>query len=144
MLTAEFKIGFRNRAAIELADNEKVAIWEPTRAGTLRVKNNAVQLDGKWKVSAIGSFLGSGLLGELLIKPFFLNDRSETIPVQNIERAVVHQKKKNICFHLFQTRDKGMVEVHVFQLAQKEAVPEVWELLKALVPPNLFEEKLAG
>jgi hypothetical protein len=143
MQTGEFKVRFLKRTAVDLADNEKVSLWEPARSGTVRFQKDAIRLDGKWRVSAIGNFLGGGILGELLIKPFFLKERTETISVQNLERVVIHQKKKTVTFHLFQTRDQGMVEVHVF-VADKNAVPQVIESLKAVVPANLLQEQNAG
>ena len=94
-------------------------------------------------MSAIGNLLGGGLLGELLIKPFFLKERVETIPVQNLERAVIYQKKKTVTFHLFQTRDEGMIEVHVF-VADKNVVPQVLEAVKAVVPADRLQEQTAG
>jgi len=143
METGEFKISFLKRAAVDLADNEKVSLWEPARSGTVRFQLDAIRLDGKWRVSAIGNLMGGGILGELLIKPFFLKKRTETIPVQALERAVIHKKKKTVTFHLFQTRDQGMVEVHVF-VAVKNALPQVIELLKAVVPANLLHEQNTG
>lgn len=138
----EFKVRFLRRAAIDLADNEKVSLWEPARSGTVRFQKDAIQLDGKWRVSAIGNFLGGGILGELLIKPFFLRERTETIPVQNLERAVIHQKKNKVTLNLFQTRDQGMVEVHVF-VADKNAVTQVIDSFKTVVPANLLQEQSA-
>ena len=143
MQTGEFKVSFLKRPAIDLADNEKVSLWEPARAGSAHFGKEAIRLGGKWRISFIGNFLGSGLLGELLIKPFFVKERSETIPVQNIERAVIHQKKKTVTFHLFQTRDQGMVEVHVFVPA-KNTAPQVIEAIKAVLPVNLLQELSAG
>jgi DNA-binding transcriptional ArsR family regulator len=143
MQTGEFKVSFLKRAAVDLADNEKVSLWEPARAGTVRLEKDTIRLDGKWRVSAIGNFLGGGILGELLIKPFFLKERSEGISVRNLERVVIHQKKKTVTFHLFQTREQGMVEVHVF-VADKNVMPQVTEALKAVVPANLLQEQSAG
>lgn len=143
MQTSEFKISFLKRAAVDLADNEKISLWEPARSGTARLENNVIQFDGKWRVSTIGNFLGGGLLGELLIKPFFLKERSETISVQNLGRVVIHQKKKTVTFHIFQTRNQGMVEVHVFR-ADKNVIPQVIEALKAVVPANVLQEQSAG
>lgn len=143
MQTDELKVSFLKRAAVDVADNEKVSLWEPARSGTVRFENDAIRLGGKWRVSAIGNLLGGGLLGELLIKPFFLKERVETIPVQNLERAVIYQKKKTVTFHLFQTRDEGMIEVHVF-VADKNVVPQVLEAVKAVVPADRLQEQTAG
>ena len=143
MQTGEYKGRFLKRAAVDLADNEKVSLWEPLRSASVQFEKDAIRFDGKWRVSAIGNFLGSGLLGEFLIKPFFLKERTETISVQNLERAVIHQKKKTVTFHLFQMRDQGMVEVHVF-VADNDAVPEVLESLKAVVPADRLQEQHAG
>jgi len=139
----EFKVSFLKRASIDLADNEKVSIWEPTRAGSVAVSDTGVHLTGKWRVSAIGNFLGGGLLGELLIKPFFLKDRSETVPFDAMERVVVHAKKKRTTFHIFQPRDQGMVEVHVFG-GEKNATPEIVKALKTAVPGDLLKEETAA
>lgn len=143
MQTGEFKVSFVKRAAVDLADNEKVSLWELARSGTVRLESDVIRLDGKWRVSTIGNFLGGGILGELLIKPFFLKERSEAISVQNLERMVIHQKKKTVTFHIFQTRDQGMVEVHVFR-ADKNVTPQVIEALKAVVPANVLQEHSAG
>lgn len=143
MRATEFKVSFLKRASIDLADNEKVSIWEPTRAGSVAVSDTGVHLTGKWRVSAIGNFLGGGLLGELLIKPFFLKDRSETVPFDAMERVVVHAKKKRTTFHIFQPRDQGMVEVHVF-VADKNATPEIVKALKTAVPGDLLKEETAA
>jgi len=140
MQTPEFKVRFRPRATVDIADNEKVSLWEPGRKGTVRFQHDAIQLDGKWKVSTIGNFLGGGILGELLIKPLFMKQRTETIPVQNLQRACIHRKKKTVTFHLFQTREEGMVEVHVFQ-ADKKALPELTQVFKAVVPANVLQEE---
>jgi hypothetical protein len=138
--TGEFKVSFLRKTAVDLADNEKVSLWEPARSGTVRLDKDGIKLNGNWRVSAIGKFLGSGLLGELFIKPFFLKERAETIPVQNLERALVYQKKKNVTFHLFQTRDQGMVEVHVF-MVDKNVLPQVLDALKIVVPANQLKEQ---
>lgn len=143
MKTSEFKVSFLKRASVDLADNEKVSIWEPTRAGSMYVSDGGVHLSGKWRVSAIGNFLGGGLLGELLIKPFFLKDRSETVPFDAMERVVIHTKKKRTTFHVFQSRDQGMVEVHVF-VADKNTTPEIAKALKTTVPENLLKEETTG
>jgi len=140
-MNTTFAISFLARASVELADNEKVSMWEPTRAGSLRLAEKAIQLEGKWRVSGIGNFLGGGLLGELLIKPFFLQDRSETIPFQVLDRIVIYRKKEKITFHLFQSREQGMIEVHVFT-ANKNILSELLESLKSNIPADLFKEEV--
>ena len=143
MNIGEFKVSFLKRAAVELADNEKVSVWEPSRAGSLHVDEAAIHLEGKWRVSAIGNFLGGGLLGELLIKPLFLKDRSETIPFEDVDRLVIQTKKKKTTFHIFQPREQGMVEVHVFR-ADKEATPGLMDAIKSSVPSHLVQEEILG
>jgi hypothetical protein len=138
-----FKVNFLYRAAVDLADNEKISLWEFKRSGTVQFQPGVVQLNGKWRVSPIGYFMSNGLLGELLIKPLILKARSESIPVQNLERVIIVQKKKKFTFHLFQGRDQGMVEVHVFT-ADKTTLPQVLESLKAVVPANLLVEQDLG
>lgn len=141
MNSSELKISFLTRATIDLADNEKVSIWEPTRGGSININENSINLEGKWRVSAIGNFLGSGLLGELLIKPFFLKDRSENISFQNIERLLVHTKKKKTTFHIFQSREGGMVEVHIFR-ANETISSNILNVIKMYVPKNLLKEEM--
>ena len=148
MNIGEFKVSFLKQAAVELADNEKASVWEPSRAGSLHIGEAAIRLNGKWRVSAIGNLLGGGLLGELLIKPFFLKDRSETIPFENIERLAIQTKKNwrgqpKTTFHIFQAREQGMVEVHVFS-ADKEATPGLMNAIKSSVPSHLVQEEILG
>ncbi len=143
MNTRTFKVSFLRRAAIELAHNEKVAIWEPTRAGSLYLDDAGIHLDGKWRVSAIGNFLGGGLLGELIIKPLFLKDRSETIPFESIDKLVIHTRKKRrerITFHILQPREQGMVEVHVFT-SHKDTTSSLADAIKHTVPSHLVKEE---
>jgi len=148
MQTGGVMVSFKKRAAVDLADNEKVSLWEPTQPGFVEFQKDAIQLNGAWRLSAIANFLGGGILGDLFIKPLLQKSRAETISVLNLERAVIHRKKKDVTFHLFQTRDQGMVEVHVFELmifaGDKDPVPPLIESLKALVPASLLQEQNAG
>jgi hypothetical protein len=141
LFPTEFRVTFKWQAAVELADNEKVSLWEPMYPGTVRFQKHAIQLDGKWRLSAIGRILPGllgGALGELIRQRFFLKERSETISAQNLERAMIRQKKQTARFHLFQTRDQGMVEVHVFKA---EDGPQVIEALKGVVPASVLHEQ---
>ena len=143
MNTQTFKISFLKRSAIGLAHNEKVSIWEPLRAGSVYMDNTGIHLEGKWRVSTIGNFLGTGLLGELLIKPLFLRNRSETIPFENIDKLVIHRKQKKrerITFHILQQREQGMVEVHVF-VAHKDTASSLIDTIKSTVPDHLVKEE---
>jgi hypothetical protein len=142
MNATEFQVTFSPRAAMDLADNEKVALWEPTGA-SLHVDDKAIHLNGKWKVSAIGNFLGSGLLGYFLIRPLFMKDRSETIPFQVLERLVIHTKKGRHTYHLFQSREEGLSEVHVFTADAKND-PALMQALKSSVPSHLLKEESAS
>jgi hypothetical protein len=144
MQTGVYKVCFLKRASVDLADNEKVSLWESTYSDTIRFQKDAIQLDGKWRMFFPLEWLGG--LAELIIKPLiksFLKERTETISVQNLERVVIHKKKKGVTFHLFQTRDQGMVEVHIF-IAYQNVLPQVIEELKAVVPANLLQEKSEG
>ena len=59
-----------------------------------------------------------------------------------MERVVIHTKKKRTTFHVFQSRDQGMVEAHVF-VADKNATPEILKALKTCVPGDLLREEAA-
>jgi hypothetical protein len=134
-------VGFRRKSAVALTDNEKVSLWD-ARGGTFRVLNEQILLNGTWRVSAIGNFLGRGLLGALLIRPLFMKDRSETIPAADVERVIKKQKWGRSVYHIFQARDGGMSEVHVFT-ADGAQEWKVGEALRAIVPPEKFTEESA-
>lgn len=119
-MSQNYSVNFRKRAAISLADNEKVSLWEPNLDGSIEFSEGEVILSGTWKVSAIGNFLGCGLLGAILILPFFMKPREEKIAVENIEQIVMGNTKitGSIVYHIFQARDEGMSEVHVFTTSE--------------------------
>lgn len=152
MSQAEFPILFVPKALVKLADNEKVSLWEPSalrsRPGTLKLEDKAVSLSGHWKVSFIGNLFGGGLLGEWLIKPLFLRERSEVVPIEAIRGLLVHTKKDRRTYHLLQQRNHNLVEVHAFTLNPKESLslsgPSLDEALKAFIPPRLWREEPAG
>jgi hypothetical protein len=152
MSQAEFPILFVPKALVKLADNEKASLWEPSavrqRRGTLRLEDKAISLSGHWKVSFIGNLFGGGLLGEWLIKPLFLRERSEVVPIEAVRGLLVHTKKDRRTYHLLQQRNSNMVEVHIFTLNPKEPLslsgPSLDDALKAFVPPRLWREEPAG
>ena len=157
MSQAEFPILFVPKALVELADNEKASLWEPSalrkRPGTLKLEEKAVSLSGHWKVSFIGNLFGGGLLGEWLIKPLFLRERSEVVPIEAVRGVLVHTnqyrtEKGRRTYHLLQQRNNNLVEVHAFTLNSKEAKnlsgPSLDEALKAFVPTRLWREESAG
>jgi len=132
MKTGPYQITFAKRAAVPLADNEKVSAWEDGRGSITRLED-AITLKGTWRVSAAANVVGGGLLGALLIRPFFMKDREETIPLQHLERVVVRKKWTGKVFHLFQNRDGGMVEVHAFTAYKEE---DIEQFLKSLLPES--------
>lgn len=152
MSQAEFPIVFAPKPLVKLADNEKVSLWEPTvlrnRRGTLQLEEKSISLSGHWKVSFIGNLFGGGLLGEWLIKPLFLRERSEVVPLEAVRGVLVHTKKERRTYHLLQQRNHNLVEVHIFALNLKESRgfsgPSIDDALKALVPPRLWREEPAG
>ena len=93
-------------------------------------------LDGKWRISAIGNAISAGALGILLIRPFFAQARTESIPIQAIERLVVYTNKNQHTYHLFQPRDSGLVEVYVFKAIGKGDV-DLQNLLQSALPGSL-------
>lgn len=151
MSQAEFPILFVPKALVKLADNEKASLWEPSavrqRRGTLKLEEKAISLSGHWKVSFIGNLFGGGLLGEWLIKPLFLRERSEVVPIEAVRGLLVYTKKDRRTYHLLQQRNNNMVEVHMFTLNPKESQslsgPSLDDTLKAFVPPRLWREEPA-
>jgi hypothetical protein len=149
MSPAEYPIVFLPKAAVKLADNEKVSLWEPSvlrnRHAKLRLDDKAVSLSGHWRVSFIGNLFGSGVLGEWLIKPLFLRERSQVVPVEAVRGLLVHTKKDRRTYHLLQQRNRNLVEVHVFALNPKESQslsgPSLEDALRAFVPPRLWREE---
>jgi hypothetical protein len=125
MSESKIEIWFEKRAKIALADNEKVSIWE-TGSGSFDLSESRLILSGYWRVSMIGNFLGAGLLGLILIRPFFMRERRESIPVKVIQRIVLHRKGKQYTFHIFQPRADGLVEVHIFTTSAPMAVNEAF------------------
>lgn len=126
------KIRYLKKAKIALADNEKASRWEHSlpSEGTISLRDNSLQLTGTWRVSWIGNFLGSGILGAILIRPFFQSSRTENIALDHIERVVF---ANDIC-HLFQSREGGMSEVHVFSSADASKKSALKELITGAVP----------
>jgi hypothetical protein len=152
MSQAEFPIVFAPKPLVKLADNEKVSLWEPTvlrnRRGTLQLEEKTISLSGHWKVSFIGNLFGGGLIGEWLIKPLFLRERSEVVPIEAVRGLLVHTKKDRRTYHLLQQRNSNLIEVHAFtlnlKLSQSPSGPSLDEALKAFVPPRLWREEPAG
>ena len=143
MTAKQIKVRFLNKATVPLADNEKVSQWDNMLDGTLSLQQDSISLQGTWKVSGIGNVLGSGILGYLLIRPFFQKKRAENIPLRNVERVVIVSGKKwtgrKAVYHLFQTRDAGMSEVHTFNLCAGDDESAFEQLLKSVVPQDRFQ-----
>lgn len=123
-MSEDYSVNFRKRSATTLADNEKVSLWDPDSTGSIEFSEDKVILSGIWKVSAIGNFLGSGCLGAILIRPFFMKDRKEEIEVANIEQILLGKTKitGSKVYHIFQARDEGMSEVHVFTTSEGDKI----------------------
>jgi hypothetical protein len=140
MKSGPYKINFA-KAAVQLADNEKMSLWDRNETGTISRREDTIFINGIWRISAIGNFLGGGLLGVLLIRPFFRKTRAESISVQHVERVAVSKKKllSGKVFHLFQSRDGGKSEVHVFTAFNENNVPDIEEFLKSVVPQERFD-----
>ena len=138
MMTEECKVSFLGKAGIDLADNERLSLWEPSRGGAVGFENGSICIHGKWRLSGLANFICLGLLGELVIKPLvFLRERSEAVPLECIERIMVQEQKKSVEFYVFQSRDGNMIEVHAFR-ADKESAPPLIDGLRTRVPAELF------
>jgi hypothetical protein len=136
---------FLAKATVPLADNEKVALWDGLSGGTLQARKGILQLDGTWQVSTIGNLLGSGILGFILIRPLFQKPRTEAIKPENIERVVIGRTKplfgkEQQVYHIFQSRDGGMTEVHVFTVPEPGS-EAIQQLIAGLLPPERFTTK---
>lgn len=140
MTLAQFKISFTRKATFPLADNEKVSFWDERSIGTISLQGENVRLQGTWRVSTIGNILGSGILGIILIRPFFMKQREESITRANVERIVVGKNwfGKTV-YHLFQSRDGGMSEVHTFTDAAGTDASTFEQFLKSIVPQDRFQ-----
>jgi len=139
---APITISFVKKATITLADNERVSLWDDMGGGTISLRGSTVSLQGTWRVSAIGNFLGSGILGFVLIRPFFQKRRMENIPIEHVERVVVGKKwTGKTVYQLFQSRDAGMAEVHTFALGNASDAPAIEQLLKSIVSQDRFQRE---
>jgi hypothetical protein len=140
MTSGQFKISFVKKATVPLADNEKVSLWDDMTGGTIALQQDTVSMQGTWRVSAIGNFLGSGILGFILIRPIFQKSRTENIPVQHVERIVVGKKwTGKTVYHLFQSRDAGMSEVHTFTAGAETDAPALEGFLRSIVSQDRFQ-----
>ncbi len=140
MTSAQFKISFTKKASVPLADNEKVSLWDDFSGGTISLDGETVHLQGTWRVSMIGNFLGSGALGAILIRPIFQKERRESFPRGNVERVVVGKKwSGKTVYNLFQSRDAGMSEVHTFTATAKSDATALERFLKSIVPEDRFQ-----
>ncbi|MGD0578486.1 MAG: hypothetical protein ABSC08_06110 [Bryobacteraceae bacterium] len=131
------KIDFQSRAAIKLADNEKVSLWEPGE-GTFDLTDSVLTLSGYWKVSVLGNLLliPFSWLGPL-IRQMFKKDRLEYIPVATIQRIILRRRIGEGTFHVFQSREEG-TEVHVFDAFMPD---NVIEQLESEAPNVTFAEE---
>jgi hypothetical protein len=152
MSPAGFPIWFVPKAAVKLADNEKISLWEPSvlrsRRGMLKLEDKAISLSGHWKASLVGDLFGGGVIGEWLVKPLILRERSEVVPIQAVRGLLVRTRMDRRTYHLLQQRNSNLVEVHIFTLNPKETQnlsgPSLDDALKAFIPPRLWREEPAG
>jgi len=141
MTSGQFKIRFVKRATVPLAENEKVSLWDTDdlACGTIARQLDSITMKGTWRVSAIGNFLGSGILGRILIRPIFEKARTEDISVQHVERIVVGKKwTGKTVYHVFHNRDGGMSEVHTFTAGTETDAPALEGFLRSIVSQDRF------
>jgi len=141
MIAEEIKIGFLTRAAVPLADNEKISLWDDFNAsgGSISLQGESLRLQGTWRVSLIGKFLGSGILGVIFIRPFFQKERVEKVPLKHIERIIVGKNRQGKrVYHLFQSREGGLSEVHTFTPGAETDASVLEKFLKRVVSQERF------
>ena len=134
------KISFTKKATVPLADSEQVSLWDDMSGGSLTLQDGHLCLAGTWRVSPISNFLGGGLLGVTLIRPFFQKPREEKVPIQDVDRIMVNKKwsgKK--VYHVFQNRDGGNTEVHTFAAGAGTDDAALEQFLAGLVPADRFK-----
>ncbi|MBI5695190.1 MAG: hypothetical protein HZC51_05530 [Nitrospirae bacterium] len=116
----EARIDFINKVAIELADNERVSLWDTVLTGSISLRGESLHIEGYWPIPSIvnfidGAFLGIRIVHSLLEGTPIVKQRIEDIPVRNIEHIIVDSSMREIAvYHIFQSRDCGASEVHSF------------------------------
>jgi hypothetical protein len=135
-------IAFQQKARVPLASREKLSMWDAgmsglsvARQGSFAPAGDHIQLTGRWSLPVAAAIFQQGLLG-LLILRLIRRPRVENILVDNVELAIIHRKKKTLTFHLLQTRDEGLAEVHVFRAGSKQDPEQIAYGLRSLVPPE--------
>jgi hypothetical protein len=137
MTEKKIKIMFVKKASVELADNEKISLWDNESYGAsfISTKEGSICLIGCWKVSLIGNLLGSGVLGAIFIRPFFMHGRMELLPVEHVERVIIDSKRSGKkVYHIFQEREAGMSEVHTFKATTEADEAAIEELIASVIP----------
>jgi len=138
----EFKVRFHRQAAVNLSENEKVSLWEPSGEGAFRLSWDSISLDGYWRLSDVDGVLGriGGLLGKLVLRPHLLKERSESIRVADLRRLRILHEKSAAIIHIYHDRTPEEMEVHVFSVGEDSA-PDVLESIRAVVPAKLLHER---
>jgi hypothetical protein len=145
-------IGFQGSARVQLSGREKLSLWDAGMSGlatapqgSIAVEADRVQLTGRWSLPMMASAFHQGLLGLLIIR-LIRRPRVENVPVDNVELLIIHRKRKTVTFHILQTRDEGLAEVHVFQPGRKQDPEPLVAALRLVIPPErvAFEGDVAA
>jgi hypothetical protein len=145
-------IGFQGSARVQLSGREKLSLWDAGMSGlgsasqgTVAVEAGRIQLTGRWSLPMMAAVFSHGALGVLIIR-LIRRPRVENVAVENVELLIIHRKRKTVTFHILQTRDEGLAEVHVFQPGRKQDPEPLVAALRLVIPPErvAFEGDVAA
>jgi hypothetical protein len=135
-------IGFQGNARVQLANREKLSLWDAGMSGlstapqgSIALAADRLHLTGRWSLPMMAAVFQQGLLGLLVIR-LIRRPRVEDIPVDDIELLIIHRKRKTVTFHILQARDEGLAEVHVFQPGRKQDPEPIVNSLRSVIPPE--------
>jgi hypothetical protein len=135
-------IGFQGNARVQLANREKLSLWDAGMSGlatapqgSISLAADRLHLTGRWSLPMMAAVFQQALLGLLIIR-LIRRPRVESIPVDDVELLIIHRKRKALTFHALQTRDEGLAEVHVFQAGRKQDPELLAQSLQSVIPPE--------
>jgi len=141
-LPGSTSITFQLGARVPLASREKLSLWDAGMAvwieapeGSIALGAGRLQLTGRWSLPMMARALQRGALGLLIVR-LVRRRRVENIPVDNVELLILHRERKIVTFHILQTRDGGMIEVHAFQVGREQDPEPLVAALRSVIPPE--------
>ena len=143
-MKSEFPIWFKKKATIKLNENENVTPWQPNPYNiqrTMEVNSDSIKLIGEWRLNSIVNIFSGGLLGEIFVKPLFVKNRIEVLKQKDVKKIVVHTKKMESTYHIFQPSGDGIYIVHVFT-TNRENASELSQVLKSMFTEKNVHERI--